>query len=101
MVKRKGHFMEKLCTIDNINLADDNARMNKVKSKRYIKRHDRNREYENEKLRRQLESLEYMTSPYHDFQIFEPKQRTIYKLPYYPDIDTTTFSLYTKVVQFK
>ena len=28
MVKRKGHFMEKLCTIDNINLADDNARMN-------------------------------------------------------------------------
>ncbi len=85
MVKRKGHFMEKLCTIDNINLADDNARMNKVKSKRYIKRHDRNREYENEKLRRQLESLEYMTSPYHDFQIFEPKQRTIYKLPYYPD----------------
>lgn len=26
-----------------------------------------------------------MTSPYHDFQIFEPKQRTIYKLPYYPD----------------
>ena len=53
MVKRKGHFMEKLCTIDNINLADDNARMNKVKSKRYIKRHDRN----NEKLRRQLESF--------------------------------------------
>ena len=57
MVKRKGHFMEKLCTIDNINLADDNARMNKVKSKRYIKRPDRNREYENEKLRRWLESF--------------------------------------------
>ena len=43
---------------DNISLMDfgltafDNARMNKVKSKRYIKRHDRNREYENEKLRR-------------------------------------------------
>ena len=35
MVKRKGHFMEKLCTIDNINLADDNARMNKVKSKKW------------------------------------------------------------------
>ena len=34
MVKRKGHFMEKLCTIDNMNLADDNARMNKVKSKK-------------------------------------------------------------------
>ena len=30
MVKRKGHFMEKLCTIDNINLADDNARLNKL-----------------------------------------------------------------------
>ena len=35
MVKRKGHFMEKLCTIDNINLADDNARMNKVKINKF------------------------------------------------------------------
>ena len=34
MVKRKGHFMEKLCTIDNINLADDLVRRS-IKKRMY------------------------------------------------------------------
>lgn len=46
-MKRYGNLFDRLCTIDNINLADDNARKGKVK--RYsIKKHDDNKLFDND-----------------------------------------------------
>lgn len=49
---------DKLCTIENIEVADDNARKNK--NKKYgINKHDKNRQYENEDLVDKLFNLKY------------------------------------------
>lgn len=83
-MKRYGNLFDRLCTIDNINLADDNARKGKVK--RYsIKKHDDNKLFDNEQLVHILCNRLYKTSKYKIDKIYEPKERIIYKLPYYPD----------------
>nr|UWI41034.1 MAG: MatK/TrnK amino terminal region [Bacteriophage sp.] len=47
-MKRYSGLHDKLCTIENIEVADDNARKNK--NKKYgINKHDKNRQYENTK----------------------------------------------------
>lgn len=44
-MKRYSGLHDKLCTIENIEVADDNAKKNK--NKKYgINKHDRNRQYE-------------------------------------------------------
>lgn len=85
MTKRVGFLLEKLCDIQNIELADDNARRNKPKSRKYIMKHDKNRDLENWQLSNKLWNLTYKTSKYDIFKIYEPKEREIYRLPYYPD----------------
>lgn len=50
-----------------------------------IIKHDENREEENEKLAQELRDLIYKTSEYSTYIIYEPKQREIFRLPYYPD----------------
>lgn len=83
-MKRYGGLHDKLCTIENIEVADDNARKNK--NKKYgINKHDKNRQYENEDLVDKLFNLKYKTSKYSLYKIYEPKERIIYRLPYYPD----------------
>lgn len=83
-MKRYSGLHNRLCTIENIEVADDNARKNK--NKKYgINKHDRNRQYENEDLLDKLFNLKYKTSKYSLYKIYEPKERIIYRLPYYPD----------------
>lgn len=83
-MKRYSGLHNRLCTIENIEVADDNARKNK--NKKYgINKHDRNRQYENENLLDKLFNLKYKTSKYSLYKIYEPKERIIYRLPYYPD----------------
>lgn len=83
-MKRYSGLHDKLCTIENIEVADDNARKNK--NKKYgINKHDKNRQYENEDLVDKLFNLKYKTSKYNLYKIYEPKERIIYRLPYYPD----------------
>lgn len=84
-MKRKGGFYEKLCTEDNIELADELARINKRSSKKHIMLHDLKREEDNKKLLESFKNLTYKTSKYDIFTIYEPKERLIYRLPYYPD----------------
>lgn len=84
-LRRKGGFFEKLCTIENIELADSNARKSKKRSARYIAMHDAHKKEDNEKLLESFKNHTYKTSPYVKFRIYEPKERVIYKLPYYPD----------------
>lgn len=82
-MKRYSGLHDKLCTIENIEVADDNARKNK--NKKYgINKHDKNRQYENEDLVDKLFNLKYKTSKYSLYKIYEPKERIIYRLPYYP-----------------
>jgi len=50
-----------------------------------ISRHDRNRDANIERLSSALINKEFRTSPYTVFKIYEPKEREIFRLPYYPD----------------
>lgn len=73
-MKRYSGLHDKLCTIENIEVADDNARKNK--NKKYgINKHDKNRQYENEDLVDKLFNLKYKTSKYSLYKIYEPKER--------------------------
>ena len=65
-------------------LADEKAR--KGKTKTYgVMTHDKNREKNLAALHEALVSKTYRTSDYEVFAVFEPKERIIYRLPYYPD----------------
>lgn len=75
---------DRIISMDNLRLADERARRGKLRSYG-VRRHDRNREANLEALHAALEMEEYRTSPYTVFTIHEPKERLIYRLPYYPD----------------
>lgn len=47
--------------------------------------HDRNRDANIQALHEALVNKTFKTSRYHTFLIYEPKEREIYQLPYYPD----------------
>lgn len=83
-MKRIGYLHEKVCNWDNIELADKNARKHKTKSYG-VQLHDRNAFKENLDLLYDLQECKYKTSEYTTFKIYEPKERIIYRLPYYPD----------------
>ena len=75
---------EQVYNLPNIELADRKARRHK--SVRWgILKHDKRREKENLKLAETLRDLTYKTSNYSTFKIYEPKERLIFRLPYYPD----------------
>lgn len=83
-MKRKGNLYNQICSIENLYLADKKAR--KDKSNQYgIRRHDQNRDANILSLHAQLINKTYKTSSYTTFRIHEPKEREIFKLPYYPD----------------
>ncbi len=83
-MKRFGYLYEKIISIENLELADLKAR--KGKSRQLcIKRHDKNRRENIIELNQVLERRAYKTSHYHTFKIFEPKERIIFSLPYFPD----------------
>lgn len=65
-------------------LADERAR--KGKSKSYgVKIHDRNKIANIINLHEDLKNKTFKTSKYYVFKVYEPKERNIYRLPYYPD----------------
>ncbi len=83
-MKRINHLYEKICSIENLHLADSIARKGKSKQPGVID-HDKNREENIQRLHEMLVNRTYKTSQYTTFAIYEPKQRIIYRLPYYPD----------------
>lgn len=82
-MKRIGNLLDKICDYDNMELADDRAR--RGKHNYGIQKHDKNRKFENEMLSIQIQLGLYKTSEYSTFKIYEPKERTIFRLPYFPD----------------
>lgn len=83
-MKRIGNLYEKICSIENLRLADEKARKGKLRTYGVIE-HDKNREANILQLREALLSGTFKTSKYDIFTIYEPKEREIYRLPYFPD----------------
>lgn len=83
-MKRINNIYQQICSRENLDLADRIAR--KGKSWQYgIRLHDRNRENNLDLLQQMLLTRTYRTSLYTTFKIYEPKERTVYRLPYFPD----------------
>lgn len=83
-MKRLGDLHSSVCTANNVEIADDNAR--KCKPNNWgVRKHDKHREEDNAKLLNDLTNLTYKTSEYSTFKIYEPKERLIFRLPYFPD----------------
>lgn len=83
-MKRINNLFNEICTIENINLADENARKKK-KNRIAIIKHDLKKREHNEFILKSLKESTYKTSNYTVFKVYEPKERIIYRLPYYPD----------------
>lgn len=83
-MKRIGNLYEKIISLDNLRLADEKARRRKRRSYG-VKVHDKNREANLLSLHEALKNHTFKNSEYSTFTIFEPKERLIFRLPYYPD----------------
>lgn len=83
-MKRLNNLFEKVVSLDNLRLADERARRGKSGSYG-VKHHDKNRDANLLALQQQLLNGTFRTSPYHVFTIKEPKERLIFRLPYFPD----------------
>lgn len=83
-MKRIGNLFNKVCDIDNLQLADIKARKGKKSSFGVIK-HDKDRDLNILKIHESLVNKTYKTSKYTNFKISDPKERVISSLPYYPD----------------
>jgi RNA-directed DNA polymerase len=83
-MKRINNLYEKIISIENLKLADTKA--SKGKSKQYgVEIHKKNQESNIQLLHQWLVNKEYKTSPYTTFKVYEPKERIVYRLPYFPD----------------
>ena len=83
-MKRIGNIFDEVISLENLRLADEKARKGKLKSYG-VRVHDKNREANLLALHESLKKGTFKTSKYHIFTIYEPKERLIYRLPYYPD----------------
>ena len=83
-MKRIGNLFDQICSIDNLIIADRKASKNK-KNQPGVISHNKNKEENIKKLNSLLINGKYRTSNYTTFKVFEPKERDIFRLPYYPD----------------
>lgn len=83
-MRRIGNVYERITSLKNLYDADDKAQ--KSKSGQYgVSLHNRNKEGNLLILQDMLTSKTYHTSTYDIFTIHEPKERIVYRLPYFPD----------------
>jgi retron-type reverse transcriptase len=80
-MKRINNLYDKICSIENLRLADSIARKGKL-NKPDIIEHDKNKEKNIQDLHEELKAKTYITSEYTIFKIYERKERVIFKLPY-------------------
>lgn len=83
-MKRIGNLYERIISIENLQLADEKARKGKTHSYG-VRIHDKHREANILALHETLKQRAFKNSDYSTFSIFEPKERLIFRLPYYPD----------------
>jgi RNA-directed DNA polymerase len=83
-MKRLGNLFQKICSVENLQLADEKA--SKGKSKQYgVITHIRNREANILRLNEMLITKQFKTSAYKTFKVYEPKEREVFRLSYFPD----------------
>ncbi|MDM1093401.1 RNA-directed DNA polymerase [Myroides odoratimimus] len=83
-MKRIGNLFETIVSIENLKIADSKAQ--KGKTKQYgVQLHNKNKEANILELHEMLKTKKYKTSPYSIFKVYEPKEREVYRLPYFPD----------------
>lgn len=83
-MKRLSNIYPLIYSIENLQLADEKAR--KGKSGQYgVKMHNANREANILSLHEMLKNRTYKTSKYRSFKIYDPKEREVFRLPYFPD----------------
>lgn len=73
-----------IISMDNLRIADIKAQKGKS-SLPAVQRYNANREENLDKLHTMLRDKTYKNSPYTLFDIYEPKKRTIARLPFFPD----------------
>ena len=83
-MKRINNLYKKIISIDNLRLADKKARRGKFNNYG-VKIFDKNKEENLIKLHESLKNKAFRTSEYSIFTVHDPKEREIYRLPYYPD----------------
>jgi RNA-directed DNA polymerase len=83
-MKRINNIYQSIISIENLNLADSKARKGKL-MQYGVRAHDKQKETNIELLHRQLLDKSFTTSAYSIFTIFEPKERLVFRLPYFPD----------------
>ena len=83
-MKRIKNLYSQIYDIENLRLADSIACKGKSKHLGVIK-HIENREANLLSLHDRLKNKTFKTSQYKTFKIYEPKERDIFSLPYYPD----------------
>lgn len=83
-MKRIGNLYSKICSLENLYLADQRARKGK-KNQYGVQLHARNWQANLYSLHHRLLTRNYRTSEYTTFTIFEPKERLVFRLPYFPD----------------
>jgi RNA-directed DNA polymerase len=83
-MKRLSNLFSKIISVENLVLADQKAQKGKI-NQYGVRLHNKKREENIMKLHDMLVSKIYKTSKYEIRTIFEPKEREIYKLPYFPD----------------
>lgn len=83
-MKRIGDLYQKIISTDNLIEADRVAQLGK--SNQYgVRLHNKNRDQNIPLLHLMLKTKTYQTSEYDVFTVYEPKQRLVYRLPYFPD----------------
>ncbi len=83
-MKRSGNLYQQIYSIENLTLADQIA--SKGKSKQYgVVQHNKKKDANIALLHQMLINKTYKTSPYKTFKIYDPKERDIFCLPYFPD----------------
>ena len=84
MPHRADNLMAKACTDKNLENASKKARQGK-KCKRAIKKFDKNKRANLEQIKKDFRAGTYKTSEYHHKKVFDPKERDISILPFFPD----------------
>lgn len=83
-MKRISGLYEKIISVENLTEAEIKSRKGK-KHQYGVKVFDRDRENNIRKLHEMLKNRQYRTSAYTMFTVHEPKERTVFRLPYFPD----------------
>lgn len=83
-MKRINNLYQQICSMENLQLADAIAQLGKSKQPG-VRQHNQNAEANITRLRQMLLNKTFTTSPYATFRVYEPKEREVYRLPYYPD----------------